>query len=237
MAPPLHFQLGDQVQTRKAHPCGGDVWEVVRLGAVIGLRCLTCGRRVLLTRSMCERRIKRFVHRADGAAVPAAVAPEPAASADPDLSDADVQPVHVPLGAAATDDGALTAAAVQQELEAAAAGLFVMSESDYPFEPYGWTGRWPPEPTALAVALGYDPDAPVEAGDLAAFFAAQSATYDWQDDADRARAARFAALGGLIQQRLSDLVFYRVGTIEITAVILGRVGTETVGLRTTLIET
>jgi hypothetical protein len=62
--PVLKLQLGDIVRTRKAHPCGGDQWEIVRLGADIGIRCVTCGRRVLIPRPKLERRIKEFVHRA-----------------------------------------------------------------------------------------------------------------------------------------------------------------------------
>ena len=50
--------LGDRVRLRKAHPCGGFEWEVVRLGADIGLVCLTCGHRVLLTRRELARRMK-----------------------------------------------------------------------------------------------------------------------------------------------------------------------------------
>ena len=62
--PVLKLQLGDIVQTRKTHPCGGDQWEIVRLGADIGIRCVTCGRRVLIPRPKLERRIKEFVRRA-----------------------------------------------------------------------------------------------------------------------------------------------------------------------------
>jgi hypothetical protein len=62
-APPLDLRLGDVVQMRKAHPCGGDTWRVVRLGAEIGMRCTTCQRKVLLPRSTFERRVKRFVER------------------------------------------------------------------------------------------------------------------------------------------------------------------------------
>jgi hypothetical protein len=54
--PPLDLRLGDRVRLKKPHPCGGDTWEVTRLGADIGLRCLTCGRRVLLDRVVLERR-------------------------------------------------------------------------------------------------------------------------------------------------------------------------------------
>jgi hypothetical protein len=53
------------VRLRKVHPCGGTDWQVYRLGADIGLRCLTCGRRVMLERAVLERRIKQFVSRAN----------------------------------------------------------------------------------------------------------------------------------------------------------------------------
>jgi hypothetical protein len=62
--PPLDVHVGDLVQMRKAHPCGGDTWRVVRIGAEIGIRCATCDRRVLLPRSTFERRVKRFLERA-----------------------------------------------------------------------------------------------------------------------------------------------------------------------------
>ena len=42
--------IGDVVEMRKQHPCGGWEWEIVRVGADIGLSCCTCGRRVLLPR-------------------------------------------------------------------------------------------------------------------------------------------------------------------------------------------
>jgi hypothetical protein len=63
---PIDFQIGDIVRLRKPHPCGGYDWEVVRLGADIGLRCQTCQHRVLITRRELEKRLKTFVRRADG---------------------------------------------------------------------------------------------------------------------------------------------------------------------------
>ncbi|MGV8049461.1 MAG: DUF951 domain-containing protein [Anaerolineaceae bacterium] len=56
MLPDLN--IGDRVRMRKAHPCGGYEWEVVRLGADIGLVCLTCQHRILLTRRELARRMK-----------------------------------------------------------------------------------------------------------------------------------------------------------------------------------
>lgn len=55
--------LNDQVRLRKPHPCGSYEWRVVRLGADIGLKCIGCGRRVLLPRSEVEKRIKMIVRR------------------------------------------------------------------------------------------------------------------------------------------------------------------------------
>ena len=62
--PPLDFRLGDVLRLRKEHPCGSFDFEVVRLGADIGLRCHGCGHRILLARSDLERRLTSFVERA-----------------------------------------------------------------------------------------------------------------------------------------------------------------------------
>jgi len=59
----MDVRLGDVVRLRKVHPCGGDEWEVVRLGADIGIRCRKCRRRVLLERRAFERGVKTFVSR------------------------------------------------------------------------------------------------------------------------------------------------------------------------------
>jgi hypothetical protein len=61
---PVDFQVGDIVRLRKPHPCGGTDWEIVRLGADIGLKCQTCQHRVLLTRRELEKRLKTIVPRA-----------------------------------------------------------------------------------------------------------------------------------------------------------------------------
>ena len=57
------IRLGDTVRLRKTHPCGGDEWEVGRVGADIRIRCLVCDRRVLLSRSALEKRAKSVVSR------------------------------------------------------------------------------------------------------------------------------------------------------------------------------
>ncbi len=64
MLPELH--LKDILRLRKSHPCGSYEWEVVRLGADIGLQCLGCGRRVLLPRRELAHRLKKVVQSPEG---------------------------------------------------------------------------------------------------------------------------------------------------------------------------
>jgi len=57
------LDLGDIVRLRKAHPCGSYEWEIVRLGADIGLVCVKCQRRILLSRRELARRLKTIISR------------------------------------------------------------------------------------------------------------------------------------------------------------------------------
>ena len=59
----MELKLGDVVRQKKKHPCGSYEWQVVRLGADIGIKCLNCQHRVLLGRSVFERRVKAFIAR------------------------------------------------------------------------------------------------------------------------------------------------------------------------------
>jgi hypothetical protein len=61
----MEIRLGDVVHLKKKHPCSGDEWQVVRLGADIGIKCLKCQHRVLLERSIFERRVKAIVSRGE----------------------------------------------------------------------------------------------------------------------------------------------------------------------------
>ncbi len=65
MRSPLDLRIGDVVELRKPHPCGGYTWRIERVGADVGAECLTCGRYVMLPRHRFEASIKRFVERAE----------------------------------------------------------------------------------------------------------------------------------------------------------------------------
>jgi hypothetical protein len=57
------LRLEDVLMLRKPHPCGGNEWRVVRLGADIGLECRGCGRQVMLPRRELSRRLKKIIAR------------------------------------------------------------------------------------------------------------------------------------------------------------------------------
>lgn len=53
--------VGDVVQMRKAHPCGSDRWTILRVGADVRIKCLGCGRLVMLERPEFVRRLKKVL--------------------------------------------------------------------------------------------------------------------------------------------------------------------------------
>ena len=59
--PQFDVHIDDILQLRKAHPCGSDRWQVYRVGADIGIRCLGCGRRVILPRRKLVRKVKAII--------------------------------------------------------------------------------------------------------------------------------------------------------------------------------
>ena len=55
------MNLNDKVETKKPHPCGGKLWQIVRTGADYKIKCLTCGRIVMLTPDELQKRVRRVV--------------------------------------------------------------------------------------------------------------------------------------------------------------------------------
>lgn len=54
---------GDRVEMKKAHPCGGKTWLVLRAGLDYRLRCETCGREVMTPRLKADKGIKKVLPR------------------------------------------------------------------------------------------------------------------------------------------------------------------------------
>ena len=57
----MKYYVGDIVKMRKVHPCGGTDWEVLRVGMDFRIKCLKCGRVLMLPRPKFEKAVKTVV--------------------------------------------------------------------------------------------------------------------------------------------------------------------------------
>ncbi len=57
----LHYDLGDIVTMKKAHPCGENKWEITRTGVDIRLKCLGCDRQIMIPRIDFEKRVRKIL--------------------------------------------------------------------------------------------------------------------------------------------------------------------------------
>ena len=55
------YSIGDKVNKKKKHPCGSDVWTIVRVGADYKIRCDKCGRVVMLSSSEFLKSVRQKV--------------------------------------------------------------------------------------------------------------------------------------------------------------------------------
>lgn len=52
-------ELGKVAIMKKKHPCGGNSWKIIRVGADIKLECTTCGRIIFMERPDFERMTRK----------------------------------------------------------------------------------------------------------------------------------------------------------------------------------
>lgn len=64
----IQYKIGDIVKMKKQHPCGSDRWEITRTGIDFGIKCLGCGRWVMVPRPKFEKAVKTIVGRTDESA-------------------------------------------------------------------------------------------------------------------------------------------------------------------------
>lgn len=58
-----NFDIGDKIEMKKPHACGGNEWEITRTGADIKLKCCCCGRLIMIDRVEFLKRAKRVLTR------------------------------------------------------------------------------------------------------------------------------------------------------------------------------
>ena len=57
----MKYSLGSKVIMKKGHPCGENLWEIIRKRVDIKLKCTQCGRTIMMDRIEFERKIKKVM--------------------------------------------------------------------------------------------------------------------------------------------------------------------------------
>lgn len=55
------YKIGSVVIMKKQHPCGENKWEITRVGADIKIKCLKCGRSIMIPRIDFNKKLKKVV--------------------------------------------------------------------------------------------------------------------------------------------------------------------------------
>ena len=56
-----NYKLNSKVIMKKQHPCGTNLFEIVRVGVDIKIKCINCGRTIMLPRVEFNKKIKKVV--------------------------------------------------------------------------------------------------------------------------------------------------------------------------------
>ena len=55
------LSVGDTLELKKPHPCGGKTFKILRVGADVRILCTTCGHDMTLERIKLEKSIKKII--------------------------------------------------------------------------------------------------------------------------------------------------------------------------------
>lgn len=55
------YEIGSVVQMKKNHPCGSNIFKIVRIGVDIKIKCESCGRTIMLSRVDFNKKIKKVL--------------------------------------------------------------------------------------------------------------------------------------------------------------------------------
>jgi len=56
------YKLNSTVMMKKEHPCGTNEWEIVRVGADIKIKCIKCGRCIMMPRIEFNKKLKKVIN-------------------------------------------------------------------------------------------------------------------------------------------------------------------------------
>ncbi len=130
-------------------------------------------------------------------------------------------------------------AEVAAKLQEAASGIFMLSESEFPFEGVHWKApQGAVTPQQILEFTGHPQDAPVETVDLDYLFRNLAVEQEWHDDQQKEDVKKYKKLVDTLKSYLTDIEVYRVGRKSIDVYIVGKTQFgDYQGLSTKVVET
>ncbi|MBQ8228404.1 MAG: DUF951 domain-containing protein [Clostridia bacterium] len=61
----MDVRVGDKLLMKKNHPCGDNIFDVLRVGMDFRVKCAGCGHEVMVPRSKIEKNIKKIIREAE----------------------------------------------------------------------------------------------------------------------------------------------------------------------------
>ena len=65
----IPLSTGAQIQLKKQHPCGNDLFRILRVGSDVRIKCERCGRDMTLDRVKLEKSIRKILEVPDEKAI------------------------------------------------------------------------------------------------------------------------------------------------------------------------
>lgn len=54
----MEFQVGEIIVLKRGHPCGANEWQILRVGMDFRLKCMGCGRQIMVPRKLVEKNLR-----------------------------------------------------------------------------------------------------------------------------------------------------------------------------------
>jgi len=61
----INYKLGDKVMMKKPHACKNNEWLITRVGVDVKIKCINCGREIMLDRLEFEKKLRRVIDEKD----------------------------------------------------------------------------------------------------------------------------------------------------------------------------
>lgn len=148
------------------------------------------------------------------------------------IPDTKITSTETPVSKASSKD-------IITSLQKASAGLLYMSESDYPFKSFLWTSQATAPMTNVKILkiLNKKPDTIVELRNLDDFFENLVTDDPSYTPEEKETVLKYRNLLKVIKVNMSDVKVYRVGEIEVEVYIVGKNGSDFLGISTISVET